>query len=302
MKTGSSVRTHVLAWHTNASRWYAILSWSAAVLLLPPWSQYCRGATVTYRDGNATPFIGGTYSGTRDAALVVGGGNTTDNLGARGDFEVGVLGAGAQRHALVRFDVTSLAGQYSSINGVTLRLYPSFVDTVAADAIQLYRLAAANTGWVEGNGTSFTGFGPEDVGGSTWSFRVQGVTQGAGTPWAGSAGASSPGVDYLSTLLASTPFTSSTPLQTAFDLVFSDVSFIGDWAAGNNPGLFLKSAGDSPSSPNARRIAFTSREGTAAFRPELIIDYNVIPEPAGFALGFFMMACLAFIRTRQANR
>jgi hypothetical protein len=272
------------------------LLWASAALICSP--PVCEAAVVTYKDGSPAPFLGGTYSGTRDAAIVTGGGNTTDNLGARGDFEVGVLGPAveARRHAVVRFDITSLAGQFLSINSVRLRLYPSFVQTSAADAIELYRLAPANSGWVEGNGTSFTGFGPEDVGGSTWGYRIQGSSQFTGTQWAGSPGASTAGTDYLTPALAVVGYNSSTPLQTAFDLVFNDASFISTWASGNNPGLFLKSTSDASVTTSIQRIAFSSREGGAGvgLQPELIIDYTPIPEPAGIAhLGMALLLAIS---------
>ena len=249
-----------------------------------------HAATATYKEGSPDPFTALTYSGTSDTVLLTQGGNSTDNLGLRGDFSAGRRdgSGGGTAHGLIRFNIASLTGQYASINSVTLRLYPDFVIVPAniTETLEVHRVTAADSGWVEGNGTSFTGFGPEDVGGSTWAFRVQGSSPGTGTPWAGSAGASTPGTDFNASVLASSIFNASTPLSTAYDVVFNDVSFLAAWAAGSNEGLLLKIPNDTTFT-DRREIGFWSSEDTGlggANRPELIINYNSVPEPGVFGL------------------
>lgn len=231
---------------------------------------------ITYKQGSPTPFIGGTYAGTQDTMIITQGGSEEDNFGGRGNMEVGTINSGSGvRHGLVRFNITSLNGQFSTINSVTLRFYVDF-DEATVGNIQLFRLAAANSGWIEGINTSATG--TPDFGESTWAQRVYGSQN-----WAGSPGASTAGTDYLTTALASPTLTTSTPAGTAFDFVFNDVSFIADWAAGNNPGLFLQLSTESALGNN--RIAFITRDNpTASLRPELIIDYAAIPEPGSLIL------------------
>jgi hypothetical protein len=71
-----------------------------------------------------------------------------------------------------------------------------------------------------------------------------------------------------------------------FDLVFTDVSFLADWAAGNNSGLFIRTANETQNAA----ISFHSRDSLmASLRPELIIDYTPaaptpVPEPSSLSL------------------
>ena len=106
-----------------------------------------RAAVVTFKEGAAGPF-GGTYAGTEDVMLVSNNGNgqVDQNFGGRDDFEVGEVPVqNDPRHSLIRFDVSSLAGQYATINSITLRLYPLSVTadaTLGADNVQLCKTAA----------------------------------------------------------------------------------------------------------------------------------------------------------------
>lgn len=239
-----------------------------------------RGDTATFKQGTTAPIVGGTYAGADDAMLVINGaGNQDQNFGARTNFEVGEipLQTNALRHTLMRFDVTALAGQYTSIDAVTLRLFPLSVDTLADDTVNAFRVAAANTAWVEGTGIGVSGGAdPPDTGESTWAQRIQGSQN-----WAGSAGASTAGTDYSSAALGFTAFSGGTGTGAAnpFDIVLSPATLtamFNDWTAGNNGGLFLRVGAESD-----RSITFNSAEATdAAVRPELIVTYTAIPEPA----------------------
>ena len=253
---------------------------------------------VTYKEGSPDPFLGGTYTGAEDTMILTNtGGSQDQNFGARFDFEVGDASfapfpsGSFLRHDLVRFDITSLAGQFSTIDGVTLRLFVNFLE--GSDTIQAFRLADANAGWVEGTETTAPGGDPPDIGMSTWNQRVQGSEN-----WAGSPGASSAGTDYLTPLIGSAPFDA-----TIVDLVFSDVSFIETWTTGTNAGLFLRTQNESDGSV----IRFHSSEAIDdLFHPELIIDFTPvsgppsIPEPSTWLLfGVGVIGILGFGWRRQ---
>lgn len=281
---------------------------AAVAIGVASWPEQANAVLAVYKEGGLDPVTGLTYTGAEDTMVLTQGGNSTDNFGQRGDFSAGRrdFAGGGTAHGLVRFDITSLNGQYTSINSVTLRLYPDFVDVPAGvtETMELHRVTSANTGWVEGNGASFTGFGPEDVGGSTWAFRVQGSSTFTGTPWAGSSGASTPGTDFAAAILASNTFNASTPLSTAYDFVFNDVSFIPAWTAGTNEGLLLKIPNDTTFT-NRRELGWWSSQWTAAnLRPDLIIDYTAIPEPSALVLAalallaLFGSACRRYFASR----
>jgi hypothetical protein len=187
----------------------------------------------------------------------------------------------------MRFDVSSLAGEFAQIDAVTLRLTLKSVDTAAGnESLQLFRLADANAGWIEGTGTGAPPGAPPDNGESTWLQRVQGSTD-----WAGSVGASTAGTDYT-TLLATAAFDSSS--TGTLDLVFDTLEvngLINDWVTGTNAGVFLRTADQL----NDLITFHSSEAASVSDRPQLIIDYTVIPEPgtAGLlGLGGLLLWCL----------
>lgn len=260
--------------------------------------------TAIFQNGATAPFGGGTYTGVQDTMVLTNsGGQTDDNFGGRTDLDVGAFnGSGTVRHTLIRFDLTSMAGQFNSITGVTLRL--TFSDTLVSfnvttsNTVEVHQISAANTGWVEGNG-GFAGATVGTGGQSTFDFRNQ-TGSGSGTAWAGSAGASTSGTDYLAATIASTGWSGAPTVGTSFNLVFTDISFLNDWIGGINSGLFLKDTTENISGEN--RINFYSSEfGTVAFRPELIVTYTAIPEPSSLALlaGFGVLSGRFFLRRKR---
>ena len=103
---------------------------------------------VTYKEGSPDPFFGGTYSGTEDTMILTNNGGQKDqNFGGRTNVELGESSglSDGRRHVLVRFDLSSLAGQFSAINSVTLRLFNIFGET--GDTIQVSRRCVAGRGW-----------------------------------------------------------------------------------------------------------------------------------------------------------
>lgn len=233
------------------------------------------GLIATYKEGANDPFTGTAYAGTEDLWLFNNSGGATDqNTGGDGRVITGGLGGVSDRHELMRFNLSSLVGRFSSINSVTLRLYFNGANTNTG-TVQVFALAAANAGWVEGTGGT-GGTAPNGV--STWGHRVR-TTQ----LWAGSAGASTAGTDYVNTVLASTPYAAAATGQ-SFDLVLPDASIINTWLSGPNAGFYLRTILQN------NQVIFHSSESTAALRPELIINYNAsVPEiaveqPAGAGL------------------
>jgi hypothetical protein len=194
--------------------------------------------------------------------------------------------------SILRFDVSTLAGIYTSIDAITLRLY-YWDDTVAANfgtadvLTNVHAITAANRAWIEGISA-----GAAQSGESTWNNSAHGST-----PWAGSAGLGTAGTDYDSTVLAShTLVAANRPAAgTVIDFSFTGDStaltaLIGAWMVDNvdnsrdNPGLLLRDP--SPSTQNSRNrfTASSTEDANAALHPQLIVNYTAIPEPSSMLL------------------
>ena len=89
-----------------------------------------------------------------------------------------------------RWDVSALAGQYASINSITMVLTSDEDDmrgNIAEATAELYALTPANSAWIEGTSTGQNAAPGES--------SYQSLAQGA-TAWAGGAGAGAVGIDY----------------------------------------------------------------------------------------------------------
>lgn len=271
---------------------------AAGVLLLG--AGVAHAGTVTFVEGGTNAFTGSTYGGVDDTFVLRNNaiGQTDYNYGGADFLQVGTLTGAtstSQRHAFIRFDLTSMAGQYGSIESATLRLYrnTSGASTENSNYVQLYRLADANAGWIEGSGL---GGGTGSVADATWEER-------GSTSWAGSPGASTAGTDYLSTLLASAAYDIST---TYIDLVFSDLSFLSAWIeGGTNAGFFLRTQDET--TVGSRFSASSSEFSDVSKRPQLILQYTdvaVVPLPSAAWMGLVLLAGLgvaARVRGRQRS-
>lgn len=283
---------------------------------------------VTFQQGAYNAITGTAYRGAQDTTL--GQRFPFDNGGGRTSLNVGTSTAvyGASR-TLLQFDVSALAGQYRTINSLTLRLTYAEAYVGEANTAQLFAVAPANAGWVESSENGMDGiFDLRDWFRSTWRFRVQGETADTGIPWAGGAaspfagtagGLPLPGVDYLDgdgnaangvTPLAARSST-SVPLAkgTTFDLTINDpttaTALIDGWLAGGNAGLLLRSA--SEPSEVASQFTFASKEmfnaspapavDVTTWRPQLTVDYAV-PEPGSAGL-FVAAATVGLVRRRR---
>jgi hypothetical protein len=99
-------------------------STAAAILAILGFASPAPAATVTFKDGSTVLSSDGliditNYQGTEDASLVQESAN--NNYGGRNEILLGPLGGGKQRAGVIRFDVTSMAGIYQTIDSVKLR-------------------------------------------------------------------------------------------------------------------------------------------------------------------------------------
>ena len=179
-----------------------------------------------------------------------------------------------------RWDVSALAGQYASINSITMVLTSDEDDmrgNIAEATAELYALTPANSAWIEGTSTGQNAAPGES--------SYQSLAQGA-TAWAGGAGAGAVGIDYHPGSMYSytwrdhedggasggdilTWVLSPPTGMTLMDLV-------DEWSGNqaNNAGMIL--IGPDLSGANAKSAAqFRSGDhATLADHPQLIVDYE----------------------------
>jgi len=227
------------------------------------------GTLVTYKTGYPDPFTGATYDGTEDTILYEGAPN--NNYGAHNiRFTVGasyVQGDWDRRRSPLRFDLSSLAGQYEAILSATLRIQVEDPEVDAANTLKAYRFTDANVDWVEGSS-----LGPAAAGESTWNYRQHPGTDN----WLGTQ--ASDYVGGLGAQIASVAFDSTLAAGDWLELEFNDPSVIDDWVTGTNAGLLLRVVDETE--PDASKISFFSSDhATAALHPELVLDIAV-PEPS----------------------
>lgn len=254
---------------------------------------------VTLKQGEANAFSGGNpYMGTSDTFLWASGAN--DNYGASTSLNVGQNTNGEDPRlftGLLRFDVTSLAPIVNDIQFVTLMLWggPNYGPTQEFRDVQIgiFPLAVANAGWIEGEGNNT----PAADGEPTWFNKAA-----PSTAWAGGGnGARVAGVDYVDTAIATLNFNTGDASQ--FHEFNIPVALVQDWInnPSNNAGLDFVLLSTNALASEAAWMEFSSSNDSADNRPQLIITYNTVPEPATLGM-VFLGAGAAIFMTRARRR
>ena len=182
-----------------------------------------------------------------DFAVTSGvGGDTTINTAiptsSRGSSSTIQVSTGAtNRKGLIRFDLSSV-GAGSTATAAALKLTPAGI-YVATVSYNLYKVTDANGDWIPGT-TSLT---PAPAGEPCWNAKVADGSGGVTTAWAGSAGLSTAGTDFIDTILATYDNTSGNydlEANTQYDWNFngSGLTVLSDWFgdATNNGFLFTQ--------------------------------------------------------------
>jgi len=223
------------------------------------------------------------YSGGQDNFLQKIAGDENNNNGAVANQNLGNPRAGNvtnDNRPIWRWDVSALAGQYASINSITMVLTSDEDDmrgNIAEATAELYALTPANSAWIEGTSTGQNAAPGES--------SYQSLAQGA-TAWAGSAGAGTAGTDYLAGSMYSYTWRDHADggasggdiltwvLSAPTSLTLNDL--VDEWSGNqaNNAGMIL--IPPDLSGANAKSAAqFRSGDhATMADRPQLIIDYE----------------------------
>jgi hypothetical protein len=265
----------------------------AAVAVFEPSADLCMGSMAPYRNNNEGVEywfpIGDNYSpGPMDCRTIL-------------RFDVAALGTSNLQVNSIALRLTSV-GIWAYDNQGNL-IMDSQLDNLNPVHPEIHAIQAANRDWQEGTGTGYD-FVPNQT---CYAAKQTGTTAGSVVkPWAGSAGLTTPGTDYDSTVL-STKTLYKAQVQSIGQTVefnFSGTSaqltgLIDSWLEDNlqsrdNPGLLIFDPTTSQG-PAGRRVGFFSRQCTnppwpgvqsfpASCRPQLIVNYSVVPEPRALAL------------------
>jgi len=231
-----------------------------AIFVLLGASLSARADTVVYQTGCSNAFIT-TYWGAQATSIYSG--NPTGTAGKSGEPAVGFshLFGQSETRGLIRFDLSSLAGQYGTITSVSLQLETAQINTdpkyLPNGTVNAYAILPADTSW----------------GQLTASWNYPNV---ATQPWAGAVGVSTAGTDYNPTLLGSFTYNSLGTYTLNFTGLNSAqlTSLITSWTEANNPGLLLI---DPVSTDAYVRFVGTSETYGPSFythSPKLTITYN----------------------------
>lgn len=169
------------------------------------------------------------------------------------NIQVGRDPSASLAHGLIQFDLSSIPGD-ATITSVVLTLKTT-ATVRNTPTVDVYRILVANSAWTET--------------GATWN------TKDGAAGWAGSAGASTSGTDYSTTLMAQTLINATT---TAFDFTL-DLTEFALMQASNN-GMLLK--GDNEASNNDA-VFSDATDATSGNRPKLTITYT---QPSGVSSGY----------------
>jgi hypothetical protein len=255
-----------------------ILSIGLAMLM----ASHALGAVATYQQG-----VGG-YLGAGDTYIAGDnrGSAPTDpqaSASRLGIYEREVSLNNSSR-ALIRFD-NILNDPEAVVTGASFTVTVNDsqdTNVTPSGTWSLYALSAANKDWSPAT--------------ATWNNK----NQSGPTPWAGSAGVSSAGTDYLATAIASWAFDNSTMnagTVATFTFTPAGVALLQDWIdnPSNNAGFLLRLDGAQGQDRNDG--VHSSEAALLSDRPLLTINY-VVPEPgtAGVLMGMVM---LAFARRRR---
>lgn len=214
------------------------------------------------------------YTGTEDVNITVQetvGGHSSD--GEAGGYLVGANFGGPYHYVnrlLIRFDVSSLTGQFSSIDSVTLRLTRQFVDQFPT--LTLHLPTAGNANWSESL--------------VSWDYK----DSAALTPWEGGQGLGDTG--YAAMVVSGVVGTN--PIDFTISDSTTATSVVNAFLGSNNPGFLIRQDNET----GAGAVAFYSSETTFdTYQPTLIISYTPVPE-AGPTLLIAIAAAGALARRR----
>jgi len=182
-----------------------------------------------------------------------------NNYGAATTLRTRYITTNYVKKILFRFDLSSIPSS-ATIISATLKMYSS--GATQAQTYTIYKITDANGDWVEG-----TGNGTAVSGAPCWNYKAYHAT--TPTSWAGSAGLSTAGTDYINTVLA-TATLGSIDDTGLISIPFgaSGLTVLQDWFGdASNNGLLLITSG-------ADEYYHSGESTTESYRPVLSVTYS----------------------------
>jgi hypothetical protein len=178
----------------------------------------------------------------------------TINFGGHDVYDVSTA-----RRFLQRFNLSAIPAS-ATINSAKVYYYKTNARPNSNVTVTLYSVSQANGDWHEGAQYG----GEAQAGDSNWNFK-----DAAGTPWAGSPGLSTSGVDYEPAVIGSFVIPASAQVGDEYvcDL---NLTRVAGWFGANNTnyGILMVASG------MAEYIG-SSENTTAANRPKLVVQYTI---------------------------
>lgn len=184
------------------------------------------------------------------------------NGGAHASFQLSSI---EPQHALIEFDLSSLPGN-AVIDQATLYLYNNHISNDYGNPTwTVYSLSKANGTWIEGT----KNIDPASAGEPTWQGLEADGKMGVRKKWAGSEGASTPGVDYESTPMGSITASARDPYGTEYAISLNPKRVQG-WVGtvNTNYGMIIITT-------NGSVHVATSDFGDTALYPKLVVQYHL---------------------------
>jgi hypothetical protein len=215
---------------------------------------------------------------------------------------VGTNGRDAPRRALIAFDVAGQVPAGAVVQSVKLTMVMGQLPTEPEEfaTIELHRVSAS---WGEGTtqlqnppNDSFGGMGqgaPAHDGDVTWSSRFWGANP---TPWA------TPGGDFDAGVSGAAAIGLPIDVAYSWESTSAMVADVQAWldAPEDNHGWILKNVDET--SMSTFRVFYNRQTATAAWRPQLTIEYQAIPEPTSMALAGAAFAGVVALTSRRLGR
>jgi len=177
--------------------------------------------------------------------------------------DTGLIDDGTNYVMLIEFDCSSVPAG-ASCSAATLYLYAK-VDK-GAQTVTFHELTVANEDWLESNTQPDPGYGL-----TVWDHKIEesGPAAGDEENWAGAAGASTSGTDYLAGSIGAVSYAAGAAgTEGSGALTTGDVE---DWFGASNQNYGLRGK---RTVGGQQAIVCSSDHATAGWRPKLVIEYT----------------------------